>query len=869
MISRFYKFWEGEYWKEKVSEGCCALQVLDMPTIILWSVIILLLLALLVLVLALYLLDNNEDKQAKRLQDVIYDSLSGSHLLRPWGEASSRRGTSCQTCHMCGGLRFRRPHGSAPAVVSDDAKSMQSLSSWGHWVAMKAQLASNTRQAFQKLVSRQKSQTKGEFLKRLLSFSDFSRMRGLGRLQDSKNMSMCSAATCVPTSVCSLDCSVGSASSLDSFQCSRSSSAITYSSNTEPPVLGSGSVGSSDCSTSYSESNPLLAMLDSHKSSDTQTNTVTDPKGALFHRLVLEILMSPSGNTDGKPQSSSLTNASGLRLKLETNATLEHLAGLTEALESKDGQKCEQGVKDVNMASLLCLPVDTLPKLSGTFCTSEDQDLQRLTQSPNGACCLPETGINNLGSPAVESTAVANPAVNTILVNRDCHDVRQKMVFAGLKECGQDFQKICDNSERESINSVASSTSTTTAVKHAITSGKLKLRIGNQTSKSTASEPAPQSKTENKEGRSLIPQGASVVSLDGLGSLHITFLKADAECEVQEEGSNKVSGQVASALAALNVASKLGGSVGGLVSGNLQKEKLNNPSYVHSVSSSSFPLKSAGGVGQGAGSNRGQILVEGEEHLLQASTCRSPDSDAGPSKKEKKKKKNRAKKQKVKTGAMISDAQEMQEIGKIALEAVKHVSAVPEREIGCVCGAPKGGLHSDNCPYPFTSSGSMLQRKIKEQYDDLVRSNAAKTLTLAQVGRFTTCLVEAKATLQQKSELIQRKFTIAKSLLSKADKSSFDRLCGQIYGLEMEQKKLEEDTVVYNRLQEQLKLSPAYKKMLEYGRAHFELQPHTGQMIEKLEPEDTEMSFEELLAQEKKDAFWQRHGLVRSAVQAS
>ena len=35
----------------------------------------------------------------------------------------------------------------------------------------------------------------------------------------------------------------------------------------------------------------------------------------------------------------------------------------------------------------------------------------------------------------------------------------------------------------------------------------------------------------------------------------------------------------------------------------------------------------------------------------------------------------------------------------------------------------------------------------------------------------------------------------------------------QIYGLENEQKKLEEDTVVYNRLQEQLKLSPAYLKV--------------------------------------------------------
>lgn len=31
-----------------------------------------------------------------------------------------------------------------------------------------------------------------------------------------------------------------------------------------------------------------------------------------------------------------------------------------------------------------------------------------------------------------------------------------------------------------------------------------------------------------------------------------------------------------------------------------------------------------------------------------------------------------------------------------------------------------------------------------------------------------------------RSDTIQRRFTIAKSLLAKADKSSFDRLCGQV-----------------------------------------------------------------------------------------
>lgn len=37
----------------------------------------------------------------------------------------------------------------------------------------------------------------------------------------------------------------------------------------------------------------------------------------------------------------------------------------------------------------------------------------------------------------------------------------------------------------------------------------------------------------------------------------------------------------------------------------------------------------------------------------------------------------------------------------------------------------------------------------------------------------------------------------------------------QIYKLELEQKRLEEDTFVYNWLQQQLKLSPAYKKVLQ------------------------------------------------------
>nr|AKM76878.1 AT1G17665-like protein [Pelargonium nanum] len=168
------------------------------------------------------------------------------------------------------------------------------------------------------------------------------------------------------------------------------------------------------------------------------------------------------------------------------------------------------------------------------------------------------------------------------------------------------------------------------------------------------------------------------------------------------------------------------------------------------------------------------------------------------------------------------------------------------------------------CLYPFTSSSSATQRKIKQQYDQLVKCHeSTKGLTLAQVGQFANCLIEAKNELKQKSDAIQRKYTITKALLNKADRSSFDRLRQQIYRLELEQKRLEDDTFVYNWLQQQLKLSPAYKKMLEIG-ADMELKAKNSELTESTDTEYDDISFEELLAREKKDSFWLKNGRRRS-----
>ncbi|XP_045800000.1 uncharacterized protein LOC123894143 isoform X2 [Trifolium pratense] len=184
-----------------------------------------------------------------------------------------------------------------------------------------------------------------------------------------------------------------------------------------------------------------------------------------------------------------------------------------------------------------------------------------------------------------------------------------------------------------------------------------------------------------------------------------------------------------------------------------------------------------------------------------------------------------------------------------------------ETEESANTGSDSGIKLEPDCLYPFTSSSSVLQRKIKQQYDELVKSNDSKKLTLPQVVKFANSLIDARNELQHKADVIQRKFVITKALLCKADRSSFDRLHQQIYKLELEQKRLEEDAFVYNSLQYQLKLSPAYQKMLELGAGvENAKQCEPG---ENIDDEFSDISFEELLAQEKKDSFWQKNGKSR------
>ncbi|KFK43951.1 hypothetical protein AALP_AA1G195800 [Arabis alpina] len=229
------------------------------------------------------------------------------------------------------------------------------------------------------------------------------------------------------------------------------------------------------------------------------------------------------------------------------------------------------------------------------------------------------------------------------------------------------------------------------------------------------------------------------------------------------------------------------------------------------------------------------------------------EGDRGVCEKKKKKKKKRGKKKK----------------SEVRDDEIGGEKRNGEDDDGVVLNPRSGSISKSEikpefvCLYPFTSTSSATQRKIKQQYDQLVKCNSAKGLTLAQVGEFANCLIEAKNELQLKSEVIKRKFSITKALLFKADRSSFDRIRQQINKLEMEQKRVEEDALVYNWLQQQLKLSPAYKKVLEIS-ASMELKEKASRELDNPDDEFSDISFEELLEQEKKDSFWHKNGKLRT-----
>ncbi|XP_044975331.1 uncharacterized protein LOC123443124 isoform X2 [Hordeum vulgare subsp. vulgare] len=157
-----------------------------------------------------------------------------------------------------------------------------------------------------------------------------------------------------------------------------------------------------------------------------------------------------------------------------------------------------------------------------------------------------------------------------------------------------------------------------------------------------------------------------------------------------------------------------------------------------------------------------------------------------------------------------------------------------------------------------------MKRRITEEYRRLFGFFGGIKEFFHQVREFLNTLVDARDELLQKSENTRRSITIRKAMLSNSrnGRSSHDhlRLCEQVDRLELEYERLKKDANIYHNLHEQLQLSSCYKLMEE---SNDEAEKKIREAAFATGVRDT--AFEDLLAVEKKDdAFWRRHGKLRS-----
>ncbi|KAJ4717901.1 hypothetical protein OWV82_009655 [Melia azedarach] len=209
--------------------------------------------------------------------------------------------------------------------------------------------------------------------------------------------------------------------------------------------------------------------------------------------------------------------------------------------------------------------------------------------------------------------------------------------------------------------------------------------------------------------------------------------------------------------------------------------------------------------------------------------------------------------------------QEEKKVKKKKKKAKKKLVDSKVEENGVGTEKPESGLDIPQlgCLCPLTSMGSATQQKIKDLYHELLDSYHNDEMTHAQVGEFSKCLAKAKKELENKSKVVDRKISIKRALLGKADRSSIERLRQQIMELEGQQSRLEADVIVYDWLHYRLQHSPACKKMLEVT-ANKERSKKSSKPPKRTDKDEFGcISFEELLAQEKKDAFWQKDWKLR------
>ncbi|CAM9660771.1 unnamed protein product [Choristocarpus tenellus] len=111
----------------------------------------------------------------------------------------------------------------------------------------------------------------------------------------------------------------------------------------------------------------------------------------------------------------------------------------------------------------------------------------------------------------------------------------------------------------------------------------------------------------------------------------------------------------------------------------------------------------------------------------------------------------------------------------------------------------------------ITTRNGAIQLEMQEAYRKLIVANVERKLTLQDVASFSTFLVGVRSRLQEKGQALRRRHSVLSSLLKHAPRARVQRIYSDLAVVEEQESALTKDVDLFNKLQQDLKDSPAYK----------------------------------------------------------
>lgn len=155
----------------------------------------------------------------------------------------------------------------------------------------------------------------------------------------------------------------------------------------------------------------------------------------------------------------------------------------------------------------------------------------------------------------------------------------------------------------------------------------------------------------------------------------------------------------------------------------------------------------------------------------------------------------------------------------------------------------------------ITTRNGAIQREMQDAYRKLICANVERKLTLQDVASFSTFLVGVRVRLHQKGLNLHRRHSVLSSLLKHAPRARVQRIYSDLAVVEEQECALTKDVDLFNKLQKDLKESPAYKAMMEYGQSSGMVNVHGTMMPDPTKHPELEamanMSVKDMLAEFK------------------